>query len=106
MRPPLDVPRAPPRSSTDSTAMPRPKIAVLSNVVLTPGSPEASPGVGNGSPSVCSPSYLGISQPPGAPWRNQQPERDIERDRLGSRRGPQGGHGCACQGAGIDSNVI
>jgi NAD(P)-dependent dehydrogenase (short-subunit alcohol dehydrogenase family) len=36
---------APPRSSTDSTAMPCPRIAVLSEVVLTPGSPEASPGV-------------------------------------------------------------
>src|SRR6202521_3745995 len=63
MHPPLDVPRAPPRSSTNSTAMPCPRIAVLSSVVLTPGSPEASPGVGNGSPSVCSTSYLGISQP-------------------------------------------
>jgi hypothetical protein len=63
MRPPFDVPNAPPRSSTDSSAMPCPRIAVLSKVVLTPGSPEASPGVGNGSPSVCSTSYLGIPHP-------------------------------------------
>ena len=34
-----------------------------SNHVLTPGSPEASPGAGNDSPSVCSTSYLGIPQP-------------------------------------------
>src|ERR1700676_2729145 len=62
MPPPPEVPRAPPRSSTDSSAMPRPRIAALSNVVLTPGSPDAAPGVGNGSPSVCSTSYLGIPQ--------------------------------------------
>jgi hypothetical protein len=42
--------------------MPCPRIAVLSKVVFTPGSPEASPGVGKGSPSVCSTSYLGIPQ--------------------------------------------
>jgi hypothetical protein len=63
MSPPLDVPSAPPRSSTDSSAMPRPRIAVLSEAVLAPGSPEASLGSGRGSPSVCSTSYLGISQP-------------------------------------------
>ena len=63
MRPPLDVPSALPRSSTDSSAMPRRRIVVLSDAVLAPGSPEASLGVGNGSPSVCSTSYLGIRQP-------------------------------------------
>ena len=63
MWPPLDVPSAPSRSSTDSGVMPRSRIAVLSTAVLTPGSPEASPGSANGSPSVCSTSYLGIPQP-------------------------------------------
>jgi hypothetical protein len=63
MCPPLDVPSAPPRSSTDSSAMPSPRIAVLSEAVLVPGSPEASVGSGRGSPSVCSTSYLGIRQP-------------------------------------------
>src|SRR5260221_7008507 len=37
MCPPLDVPRAPPRSSTDSSAMPCPRIAVLSKAVLVAG---------------------------------------------------------------------
>jgi hypothetical protein len=63
MSPPLDVPSAPPRLSTDSSAMPRPRIAVLSEAVLAPGSPEASLGSGRGSPSVCATSYLGIPQP-------------------------------------------
>lgn len=63
MRPPLDVPSAPPRSSTESSAMPCSTIAVLSAAVLTPGSPAASFGSGSGSPSVCAISYLGIRQP-------------------------------------------
>ena len=63
MCPPLEVPRAPSRSSTDSSVMPCSRIAVLRAAVLTPGSPEVSPGSGNGSPSVCSTSYLGIRQP-------------------------------------------
>lgn len=63
MHPPLDVPSAPSRSSTDSSAIPRSRIAFFSVAVLAPGSPDASPGSGNGSPSVCSTSYLGISQP-------------------------------------------
>ena len=63
MHPPLDVPRAPPRSSTHSSAIPRSTIAVLSEAVLVPGSPVASPGSASGSPSVCSTSYLGIRQP-------------------------------------------
>lgn len=62
MRPPLDVPKAPPRSSTDSSAMPWARMAVLSDAVLTPGSPEAKQGSGSASPSVCSTSYLGIRQ--------------------------------------------
>src|SRR5207247_7923751 len=63
MCPPVDVPSAPSRSSTDSTEMPRSRIAPFNAAVLAPGSPDASPGSGNGSPSVCSTSYLGISQP-------------------------------------------
>src|SRR2546425_367772 len=63
MCPPLDVPSAPSRSSTDSTEMPRSRIAPFNAAVLAPGSPDASPGSGNGSPSVCSTSYLGTSQP-------------------------------------------
>ena len=62
MHPPLDVPSAPPRSSTDSRAIPRSTIAALSDAVLVPGSPVASPGSASGSPSVCSTSYLGIPQ--------------------------------------------
>ncbi len=60
MHPPLDVPSAPSRSSTDSSAMPRPRIAFFNAAVLAPGSPDASPGSGSGSPSVCATSYLGI----------------------------------------------
>jgi hypothetical protein len=63
MSPPLDVPSAPPRLSTDSSAMPRARLAVLSEAVLAPGSPKASLGSGRGSPSVCATSYLGIRQP-------------------------------------------
>ena len=63
MRPPLDVPNAPPRSFTNSMSIPRPRMAALSDAVLTPGSPDASLGVGRDSPSVCSRSYLGIRQP-------------------------------------------
>ena len=63
MHPPLDVPSAPPRSSTDSSAMPCSRIAVLSKAVFAPGSPDASQGAGRGSPSVCSTSYLWIRQP-------------------------------------------
>jgi hypothetical protein len=43
MHPPLDVPRAPWRSSTDSSAMPRSRIALFNAAVLAPGSPDASP---------------------------------------------------------------
>ena len=53
MHPPLDVPSAPPSSSTYSRAMPCSRIAVLSKAVFAPGSPEASIGVGRGSPSLC-----------------------------------------------------
>src|SRR6266852_7419839 len=63
MRPPLEVPSEPPRSSTGSMAMPYSRIAVLSEAGLTPGSPEASPGVGRGSPSVCSTSHLETPRP-------------------------------------------
>jgi hypothetical protein len=62
MRPPADVPRAPSRSSDDSTTMPLATIAVRSAAVLLPGSPEASATSGSGSPSVCARSYLGIPQ--------------------------------------------
>jgi hypothetical protein len=62
MHPPLEVPSAPSRSSTDSTVMPRSRIAAFNAAVLAPGSPDASPGSGNASPSVCAMSYLGIPQ--------------------------------------------
>jgi hypothetical protein len=52
-----------PRSSRNSTPMPCPRIAALSNAVFPPGSPDASLGSASGSPSVCSTSYLGIPQP-------------------------------------------
>ena len=39
------------------------RIAASSNTVFAPGSPDASRGAGNGSPSVCAMSYLGIPQP-------------------------------------------
>ncbi len=63
MHPPLDVPSAPPRSSTDSSVMPRSRTDALSDAVLAPGSPEASQDSGSGAPSVCSTSYLGILKP-------------------------------------------
>jgi hypothetical protein len=46
----------------ESSAIPRSTIAALSDAVLVPGSPVASPGSASGSPSVCSTSYLGIRQ--------------------------------------------
>src|SRR5450759_799438 len=46
MQPPLDVPSAPPSSSAYSMAIPCSRIAVLSEAVLAPGSPEASIGAG------------------------------------------------------------
>jgi hypothetical protein len=42
--------------------MPRSTIEALRAAVLAPGSPDASHGSGNGAPSVCSTSYLGIPQ--------------------------------------------
>src|SRR5580704_16242120 len=63
MRPPADVPRAPSKSSDDSTTIPLATIAARKAAVLLPGSPDASAASGNGSPSVDAMSYLGIPQP-------------------------------------------
>jgi hypothetical protein len=60
MLPPADVPSAPSKSATSSSAIPCAAIAERSSTVRRPGSPEAVVVIGNGSPSVCSTSYLGI----------------------------------------------
>src|ERR1700704_5824423 len=43
--------------------MPRVEIADFRRAAFAPGSPAASAGAGNGAPSVCTTSYLGIPQP-------------------------------------------
>jgi hypothetical protein len=63
MLPPEDVPSAPPKSSTFSTAMPLAMMDALSCAAAMPGLPEASAGAGSGSPSVWATSSLGIRQP-------------------------------------------
>ena len=64
MRPPAEVPRAPSKSSDDSTAMPLATIAARNAAVLLPGSPEASATSGSGSPSVCATSKTYAARKP------------------------------------------
>jgi hypothetical protein len=100
MHPPLDVPSAPSRSSTDSSAIPRSTIASFKAAVFAPGSPDASPGSGNGSPSVCSMDYLGIriarTGRPAVEMRMWRPARALSGTSLSwcsrgrARRGPRG----------------
>jgi hypothetical protein len=110
MHPPLEVPSAPSRSSTDSTEMPRSRIADFNAAVLAPGSPDASPGSGNAWPSVCATSYLGIAIRPGRVTRRSAAAPD-------SARAPSaawsllGGHasaplGTALKGLGIEGRPI
>jgi hypothetical protein len=63
MLPPADVPSAPSKSATSSSAIPCAAIAERSSTVRRPGSPEAVVAFGSGSPSVCATSYLEIRQP-------------------------------------------